>query len=270
MVSLALIAGCGAESPVPRSKHVDPQTTVLVGAGKFWMGCALLDTACSQDEHPRREIYLDAFHIDKTEVTVADYSQCIGRGRCTTPKTSAACNWGKSDRGDHPINCVDWEQAKAYCAWAGKRLPTDAEWEKAARGTDGRIFPWGDQPASCSRAVMDNGSDGCGKLGTWSVGSKPGGASPHGALDMAGNVWEWVSDWYAGPSRAGTSYYAALPKRNPKGPVSGTRRVARGGSWLYGGGCPEDCEALKASIRGSFTPRGRHKDVGFRCVKDIE
>jgi formylglycine-generating enzyme required for sulfatase activity len=216
---------------------------VRVPAGEFHYGCnASVDSQCDDDEKPGKRVTLPAFTIDKTEVTVSAYEACVNAGACTKPNTGTYCNWGKSGRGDHPINCVDWNQAKAYCSWAGKRLPTEQEWEKAARGTDGRKYPWGNQSASCARAVMNDGGTGCGDNKTWPVGSKPSGASPYGAQDMAGNVWEWTSDWYDSKKKG---------------------RVLRGGSW-YGGAW-----FVRASNRYRRGPSARYYNdgYGFRCAQ---
>jgi len=214
---------------------------VHVPAGEFYYGCnESVDTECDDDEKPGKRITLAAFHIDKTEVTVSAYEACKRAGACTVPKSGGSCNWGKSDRERHPINCVDWNQAKAYCAWAGNRLPTEQEWEKAARGTDGRKYPWGNERASCARAVMDDGGgNGCGRGNTtWPVGSKPSGVSPYGALDMVGNVWEWTSS---------------------RGDSGG--RVLRGGSWY----APP--RRVRASYRRWYAPSRRLVRGGFRCAR---
>ena len=233
---------------------------VEVPAGAFWMGCnAAVDTECDSDEKPQHQVTLSAYLIDATEVTVAAYAACVQAGACTEPDTGGYCNWGAADRAEHPVNCVDWDQAGAYCAWAEKRLPTEAEWEKAARGTDGAVYPWGNGAASCTLAVYDDGSEnGCGTGGTLPVGSRPAGASPYGALDMAGNVWEWVSDWFGG------SYYDTSPSKNPDGPVSGSDRVIRGGGFYYG------AAYLRASSRHGNSPGDPNGHFGFRCARSIE
>jgi len=237
------------------------QEMVSVPAGEFIMG----SDDDQDDEKPRRTVYLDAFSIDKTEVTVAAYKACVDAGSCSAPSTTSRfCsgdyatynNWNTSGRDDYPVNCVDWSQAKTYCNWAGKRLPTEAEWEKAARGTDGREYPWGNGGTQCSVAVMnDGGGKGCGSDRTWPVGSKPSGASPYGALDMAGNVWEWTADWYD------AGYYADAPEKNPNGPQSGTERVNRGG------GFSSPASDLRASNRVISAPSGTHELLGFRCAR---
>ncbi len=213
--------GCVADSV--------PEGMVLIPAGSFWMGCAPADKDCYEDEKPRHEVVLDAFYIDKTEVTVRQYRRCVPSGACTAPGSGGYVNSKKPGREDHPVNYTDWHQASAYCRWAKKRLPTEAEWEKAARGTDDRIYPWGNQPPSCQYAVMRifRVGRGCGRKSTWPVGSKPAGASPYGVLDMVGNVREWVADYYD------RDYYQteSSTDRNPSGPSDGEDRVFRGGGW---------------------------------------
>ena len=245
---------------------------VLIPAGPFKMGCnSARDRFCVTNEKPYHEVYLDAFSIDKHEVTVAQYQRCVEAGRCVKPRDKSDikyCNWGHGGREDHPINCVSWHDARKYCKWAGKQLPTEAQWEKAARGTDGRIYPWGNQGAGCKYAIvdaiMDDGSDGCGRDRTWPVCSKLAGNSPYGLCDMSGNVWEWVSDWY------GEGYYGGSSGRNPKGPGSGSQRVLRGGGW---GSLISTLRAdhrrvghLRASSRDRHDPTLRSPDFGFRCV----
>lgn len=231
--SVALLAVFFVWSGPPKEKPFPaiPSGMVLVPAGEFFMGCnEEADKACSSDEKPGRSVFLDAFAIDKTEVTVAEYRQCVEAGKCTSTgltmpywdgkehaESASFCNWDKSDGAQHPINCVDWMQADAYCRWAGKRLPTEAEWEKAARGTDKRVYPWGNEwDATKANAIP---------RGTVPVGSFPTGASPFGVLDLSGNVWEWTADWYD------SAYYQNGPTQNPSGPGTGIFRSVRGGSW---------------------------------------
>jgi len=171
------------------------QEMVEVPAGPFRMG----SDDGQHDERPSREVHVDAFTIDRYEVTVAAFAECFDAEACSEPYSGGSifpkewewenCNWGSADRSSHPINCVDWN---------------------AARGVDGRPYPWGDEQPDCDRAVIDQWGDGCGRETTWPVGSKPQGASPYGVEDMAGNVWEWVDDWYA------YDYYTWAPDLNPK------------------------------------------------------
>jgi sulfatase modifying factor 1 len=223
---------------------VDGAEMVYVPAGEFLMGTdgAWGSTA---NEKPQHRVYLDAYWIDEMEVTVAQYRRfCQATGRVMLPAPS----WGWQD--DHPIVNVTWEEAAAYAAWAGKRLPTEAEWEKTARGTDGRDYPWGNEwdPRKCVH----------GHRSTLAVGSRPAGASPYGALDMAGNVWEWCADWYD------RTYYRSAPKQNPQGPSSGRDRVLRGGAWRDSMADPSDC---RGANRFYCDPGVRDGTFGFRCVR---
>jgi len=226
---------------------------VLIPSGSFWMGCnSAVDGDCRLNEKPYHEVTLSGYYIEKTEVTQGEYKKCVDAGECGTP----SCNWDPTGTPNRPVACVSWQSATDYCTWAGKRLPTEAEWEKAARGTDGRKYPWGNQAATCEYAVMNDGANGCGTGGTWDVCSKsPKGDSPYGLCDMSGNVWEWVSDWY------GEGYYSNSPISNPTGPVSGDfGRVSRGGGFVYGG------VLLRASTRFHYYPSDYFTDLGFRCV----
>ena len=226
--------------------------------------------ADDRDEFPAHTVSLDAFWIDKLEVTNAMYMLCVQAGVCAPPE-----DWASDKRAsyfnheafkDYPVVHVTWEQAASYCAWAERRLPTEAEWERAARGDDFRNYPWGDERpteryANFNYLVGD----------TSRVGSYAAGISPFGALDMAGNVWEWVADLY------GIEYYSISPEYNPTGPVSNTTnlRVIRGGSFQ------DEWVNLRVSKRGSALgpdPDARYDDpnregehsskIGFRCVED--
>ena len=211
------------------------------------------------DEMPIRQVQVDRFWMDETEVTVEAYAGCVDAGTCSEPSTGTYCNWMVAGREDHPVNCVTWFQAEEYCGYADegtKRLPTEAEWEKAARGTDAREYPWGDTPGpSCTHVVMIDGGSGCGMDSTWPVGSKPNGDSPYGAHDMAGNVWEWVADWYA-------DTYDAMETSNPTGPETGSLRVLRGGSWLG-----SFSYNFRAAYRYENDPAYDYITVGFRCAR---
>lgn len=166
-----------------------PPGMVEVAGGVFEMGSFELP-----NEQPIRQVQVDAFWMDETEVTVGAYAACVANGACSEPGRGGSCNWMMAGREDHPVNCVSWFQATEYCTWTGegtKRLPTEAEWEKAARGTDVRTYPWGDTPApSCGHVIMYERTAGCGMNTTWAVGNKPLGVAPDGAQDMAGNVQE--------------------------------------------------------------------------------
>lgn len=202
---------------------------VFVPAGEFQMGCspALSYFECNFNgvALPLHAVYLDDYYIDKYEVTIAQYTRCAVAGACAYSPAYGISTTHPLYYGDptyHPMINVSWEEARDYCAWAGKRLPTEAEWEKAARGLTLRTYPWGDQAPDCTLANF--GAHTC--VGyTTQVGSYPLGASPYGALDMAGNAAEWVSDWYA------PDYYSTSPYENPPGPITGTYKVVRGGSW---------------------------------------
>ncbi|MCL5277274.1 MAG: formylglycine-generating enzyme family protein [Deltaproteobacteria bacterium] len=231
-----------------------PRGMVYVPAGWFWMGCGLKN-GCGGDEKPYHRVYLDAYFIDKNDVTVDEYGQCVSTGGCMEPPRVEGCNYGVKGRGDHPINCVFWDQANTYCRWAGKRLPTEAQWEKAARGTDGRIYPWGNKfsPHNSCNSLSPYSQ----RHHTCAVGSHPKDKSPYGVMDMAGNVYNWCSDWYD------ANYYADSPDHDPIRPDKGTYHVLRGGSWL-------NCNPtyLRWSSRSNnAVPTYWFDDNGFRCVR---
>ena len=274
----------------------DGAEMILVPAGEFIMGSDADEIArlaikqeLVEDEMPRHRVYLDTFYIDTYEVTNAHFQQFV---HATGYRTQAEReDWGWADTGDewgkvngatwraplgpgssiaeleqHPVIQVSQEDAKAYCAWAGKRLPTEAEWEKAARGTDGRIYPWGDQfdgtrlnfcDAHCQRSWHDQASND-GYRYTAPVGHYAGDKSPYGAYDMAGNVREWVADWYD------ENYYKNSPTRNPPGPASGEQAVLRGGGWV------NTARNVRVPFRSRLEPAQRYGYVGIRCTKTVE
>jgi formylglycine-generating enzyme required for sulfatase activity len=246
------VAALPPPAPVPsgalaRALGGDRAPMVFVAAGAFLMGASDDDARATPAEKPQRTVTLSAYWIDQYEVTNAQWSvfrQAHGGGAATAltrdPRFAGA---------RRPIVGATWDQAQEYCRWAGKRLPTEAEWEKAARGTDGRAYPWGEAAASSPPAQV-------GKTETSDVGSHPRGASVYGALDMAGNVWEWVLDWYD-PS----AYKRVATPANPKGPTIGGEKVLRGGSWWE-----RDPASARTTSRHHQAPDRAHNNVGFRCV----
>ncbi len=231
---------------------------VSVPAGPFVRGSTPDDPRAYDDESPQRTIDLDAFRIARTETTNREFAGCVAAGACRAPQSDGSGTppryYSAAEYAEFPVVNVTWEDAAGFCQWAGGRLPTEAEWEKAARGTDGAVYPWGDSAPSCALANFNN----C--VGEPSaVGSYSSGASPFGALDMAGNVWEWVADWYD------KGYYAAAPDTNPLGPSSGEGRVFRGGAWDDAAGL------MRAAYRDAFLDRSFNLAlVGFRCAWDAD
>jgi formylglycine-generating enzyme required for sulfatase activity len=226
----------------------DGMEMVFVPAGDFIMG-SLYGIA---NEQPVHTVTLGAFWIDKTEVTNLMYGKCVQSGQCLKPQNQSNTHfnyYSDQEFANYPVVNLKWSSADKYCAWAGRRLPTEAEWEKAARGTDGRTYPWGNSIPS-DTLLNFNAPAG----DTVRVGSYPKGASPYGALDMAGNLREWVADWYE------AGYYVDSPKSNPTGPANGLYKVLRGGSWF------SDASAIRSSNRQKLPPDVRDVSVGFRCV----
>jgi formylglycine-generating enzyme required for sulfatase activity len=267
LLSLSLlVAACGSEpSPTPlpptdtpvlptptpgagdtRVRETDGMVMVYVPEGEFLMGSADDDPDAETMEKPQHTVYLESFWIDKTEVTNAQYRKCVEAGACEEP---GCWNMESYNSPDQPVVCVTWHQAQAYATWVGGRLPTEAEWEKAARGTDGRIYPWGNSPPDCSKANYSSCA-----AAALPVGSLPDGASPYGALDMAGNAYEWVLDWYQ------IDYYSSSPHESPQGPKSGIQRVGRGGSFRGGP------QLVRCAHRNRLDPGGSLSDIGFRVV----
>jgi formylglycine-generating enzyme required for sulfatase activity len=262
-IGIATLLGGGAETPTPPASVQDSEM-ILIPAGEFTMGSETND-----DEKPVHQVVLDAYYMDKYEVTNGLYQACVDAGVCNPPTQTSSYTrssyYGNSEFDDYPVIYVDWNRAKEYCEWRGARLPTEAEWEKAARGTDGRTYPWGNEwdvrstrrlnfsdkndPTGASDNVADDGS-----ADTAPVGSYPDGISPYGLYDMAGNVWEWVNDWYS------ETFYQSSPFENPLGPSSGQSRVMRGGSWLG------NEYNVRSANRYRGVPTDSYSDFGFRCV----
>lgn len=214
---------------------------MFVPAGNFMMG----NDGGHPDQSPAHLVYLDAFLIDRYETSNALYGICVDAGVCSPPHYQAAFYLFPDD----PVTYVDWKQAKDYCEWRDAKLPTEAQWEKAARGLDERSYPWG-EGVDCTKAAFK----GC-KDKPFTVGTFERGISPYGVYDMAGNVWEWVADWYS------ESYYQISPVSNPVGPTSGQYRVLRGGSW-------RDSEYY---LYAYYRDKNEHvvdpNNIGFRCAK---
>ncbi len=249
-----LANGTSASKARPFPKH--PATTpgkdgapmVLVPAGEFTMGSEQGD----DDEQPVHRVFLDSFYLDTFEVTNGQFAKFVAAIQSEPP-------WGFADqetpvvRADHPVRWVNWLEATGYCLWAGKRLPTEAEWEKAARGTDGRVYPWGNEPPTPVHAVfgLKEGAETVSPIG-----NRDKGMSPYGVHDLAGNLYEWVADWYD------EAVYTPLPTSNPRGPAAGATKVQRGGSYI------NSPYRLRASFRTKGDPTEHDPNVGFRCAHD--
>ncbi|MGC1375959.1 MAG: formylglycine-generating enzyme family protein [Anaerolineales bacterium] len=268
-VSIATQATTGGKAGDVKTSNADAMQMAYIPSGTFYMGG--VDTDAKSMEKPAHNVTVSAFWMDKLEVTNGMYTLCTKAGKCTPPRAFNSATrksyFGNPDFNDFPVINVSWGDASAYCAWAGRRLPTEAEWEYAARGsTDYRRYPWGDPSPNNNLANYDYGV-----RDTSKVGSYPAGASPFGILDMAGNVWEWVADFYD------PNYYAGQASQNPTGPSvavgQGLRRVIRGGSWV------DSFRDIRVSARGYASSPDLSADsksskylgdandhIGFRCA----
>jgi formylglycine-generating enzyme required for sulfatase activity len=232
----------GVQPNVDNTQTSSKDNMIYIPAGEFSMGSSL-----NTEESPIHTVNVPEFWIDKTEVTNALYALCVQDKKCTSPNNTA--HFTDPAYAFHPVVYVSWNDAKTYCEYAGKRLPTESEWEKTARGTDQRTYPWGNNAPNPNLLNYDNNKD------TTMIGIYLNGTSPYGVLDMAGNVWEWVSDWYS------PAYYARSPLLNPTGPENGDARVIRGGSW-------KDSENLvRAAARYGYSPLTFLDNLGFRCAQ---
>jgi formylglycine-generating enzyme required for sulfatase activity len=272
VLALALSTGVsmGADEAPPPSTGATAQGVltgkdgapmVLIPEGAFTMG----SNEGSGNERPEHKVWLDRYYLDQFEVTISRYAKFLEAAKHGPPPT-----WDEDSvntAGDRPAVGLTWHDAEAYCKWAGKRLPTEAEWEKAARDTDGRRYPWGHmQPfvdiANYNRGVWVSDSITLAPVTSgvegMSVrhGTKQGGRSPYGLYHMAGNAAEWVADWYD------REYYQRSPERNPTGPKEGERRVIRGGSWS------DPPAGIRTTVRISAEPGFQDRTIGFRCAMD--
>ena len=242
------------EACVRKPKGPDPGPAnldwVVIAPGSFEMG----STSGEGDEKPVHRVTLSGYALARTETTVAQYKACVDAKGCEVPRCGT---WGKAGMEQHPVNCVSWTQAAAFCVWAGARLPTEAEWEYGARGPEGRKYPWGEtSPASAGAPVCNWEGRKDGFAATAPVGSFPAGRSPAGLDDMAGNVWEWVADWY-GP-------YQAAEATDPTGPATGSKRVYRGGSFVS-----FSVSYLRGAYRYHVAPSYAYDILGFRCARSF-
>jgi formylglycine-generating enzyme required for sulfatase activity len=217
--------------------------------------------ATNDEAPPSYDVRVAAFELSRTEVTVAQFRKCVNEGPCAAPDTAGGCNWDKPDRANHPVNCVDWYQARTFAAWSGGRLPTEAEWEWAARGRDeARKYPWGSNDPTCTVAVINPaGNKGCGEDATWPTCQKPGGHSRDGVCDLGGNVWEWVEDAY------GSSGHEGIPRDGTaRIGAAGADRVLRGGGWGS-----DDPAYFRAANRSGDSPGLRYDYLGFRVARPL-
>ena len=248
----------GAESSIGR----DGAAMVVIPAGPFFMGVPDGARDGGLDEYPNHEVDLEAYAIDKYEVTNGQYLEFLRATGHRTPSHPTDFSKNLWQGGlmpesivSLPVVNVDWFDAEAYCRWAGKRLPTEAEWEKAGRGPDDRRFPWGNVEPTERHLNFNRSWQGEKTLVP--VGSYEKGKSPYGVYDMAGNVWEWVADWYD------ATYYARSPRRNPQGPVTGTRRVIRSSGWQV------ETPQVRIFTRIASQPLDRNHSTGFRCAATL-
>ena len=260
-VSFPVLAADPEKKPAPTLTGKDGAPMVIVPAGTFPMGVPMGDRDGGRDEYPRHEVYVDTFYIDKYEVTNGRYLEFVKATNHRVPqnpKNPTRNLWQGAtiteSLAERPVINVDWFDAEAYCKWAGKRLPTEAEWEKAAKGTQDRRFPWGNVEPTAKH--LNFNQQWIGDKTLMPVGSYEAGKSPYGAYDMAGNVWEWVSDWYD------PKYYENSPAKNPKGPETGTKRVLRGSGWQ------NETPTVRIFTRVESDPLVRNESTGFRCAAD--
>jgi serine/threonine-protein kinase len=266
---LVLTAACSV--PAPSTEIETPESPgnpmILIPAGEFTMGgkaddavamCVEFNLSCPieffQSEEPLHQVHLDAFWIDQTEVTNLMYSKCVQAGKCTPPTSKESLTranyYGDPQFDNYPVIFISWQEADAYCSWAGHRLPTEAEWEKAARGEDARAYPWGNEAPNTDLLNYKHAFKDTTVVGQFQR------RHPYGVLDMAGNVWEWTADWF------GDTFYAESPAANPLGPESGIVRVLRGGAF------GSQVFNVRSTFRLLSEPADTYAWVGFRCARD--
>lgn len=251
-----------AEGLEKEVKGKDGAPMVLIPEGPFPMGVPHGDRDGGRDEYPRHDVFVNNFYIDKFELTNSRYLEFVKAANHRIPQNpkNATRNLWQGETitesvADRPVINVDWADANAYCQWAGKRLPTEAEWEKAAKGTADRRFPWGN--VEPTNKHLNFNQQWIGEKTLMPVGSYELGKSPFGVYDMAGNVWEWVNDWYD------AKYYEKSPAKNPTGPESGTKRVLRGSGWQ------NETPTVRIFTRVDSDPTIRNESTGFRCAMDV-
>ncbi len=262
IVLVAAPAVTVAEGLEKEVKGKDGAPMVLIPEGSFPMGVPHGDRDGGRDEYPRHDVFVNNFYIDKFELTNGRYLEFVKATNHRVPQNpkNATRNLWQGDTiteslTDRPVVNVDWADANAYCQWAGKRLPTEAEWEKAAKGTADRRFPWGN--VEPTNKHLNFNQQWIGEKTLMPVGSYELGKSPFGVYDMAGNVWEWVNDWYD------AKYYEKSPAKNPTGPETGTKRVLRGSGWQ------NETPTVRIFTRVDSDPTIRNESTGFRCAMDV-
>lgn len=265
LVGIVLVAApvvTVAEGLEKEVKGKDGAPMVLIPEGPFPMGVPHGDRDGGRDEYPRHDVFVNNFYIDKFELTNSRYLEFVKATNHRIPQNpkNATRNLWQGDTiteslADRPVINVDWADANAYCQWAGKRLPTEAEWEKAAKGTADRRFPWGN--VEPTNKHLNFNQQWIGEKTLMPVGSYELGKSPFGVYDMAGNVWEWVNDWYD------AKYYEKSPAKNPTGPETGTKRVLRGSGWQ------NETPTVRIFTRVDSDPTIRNESTGFRCAMDM-
>ncbi len=260
LVSVLIGIGALAGRATTKSRHSGPEGVgdvlddwVRISGGTFTMGGTLGD----DDQLPAHEVTVPSFEMWRTEVTVAQYRACVEAGVCPEPGWGQAfANWNEPLRDDHPVNLVNWYDSRTFCSWIGARLPTEAEWEFAARGVEGRTYPWGEEHPTCDRVVMDaGGAPGCGESSSWQVCSKPAGNTPQGLCDMGGNLLEWIEDPYH------DSYVGAPTDGSAWDDIGGEIGTVRGGAFT-------DSACGQLADGRIFDDRTGHcAFVGFRCAR---